>query len=262
MYSTLSSRYLTCAYAHLVLVSAIKHYERGKHLVYKDFEIVMCRETGSEKNEEKYACTVYDKNDLDHDNIIGRFSVTPERDYFGEIKAPLDHTVRSYVDENYHELNESRLNAENARLKSMLDGTIIVLSRFRHDMRLYDTLRRDVGMSDTEVMRYGTMFASPYARNSSVAQKISDYIASAAVEQSNVSFTGVTYDEINRRFGVYMQDDNLLQKEVSERLEKDHSDVIARASMTDKGIFLDTDISEDMSENNDESLEYTWDLAM
>ena len=230
-------------------------------MVYRDFEIVMRRETGGDNNE-KYACTVYDKNDLDHDNVIGQFSVVPERGFFGEMRSSLGRTVRDHVDKNYHELNESRLNAENARLSSMLEGAIVSLSRYKHDMRLYDTLRHEVGMSDTEVMRYGTSLASPYARHEDVAAKISDYIAGAAVEQTGNSFTTVTYDEINKRFKTYMQNDEHLKKEIGERLENDHSDVISRAVMLEKGVFLDIDVNENMSETNSESMTETWGLSM
>lgn len=214
---------------------------------YRGFEITASYDGGVERYNsaedrdeicEGYFCEVYPAGDDQYAEQLDAFCLAEGYEIPDTSDEALNAGIRKYVDDNYYLLQESKNEVKQKRSEELVGRLVCWLGESECGDELYDTLSKNIGMTDEEIRAAGFRSLAPFFDREQYAQTIADWLIEDGTQTTLSGSWIVHYGTIENRFGVNLQTDEELRNIVSHHLY-DSSDVVADFCMDTDKVDLD-----------------------
>lgn len=214
---------------------------------YRGFEITACDDSGVERYNsaenrdeicEGYFCEVYPAGDEQYADQLDAFCLAEGYEIPDTSDESLNAGIRKYVDDNYYALWESKNEVKQKRSEELVGRLVCWLGENESGAELYDTLSKNIGMTDEEICAIGFRTLAPFFDREQYAQTIADWLIEDGTQSTFSGSWLVYYGNIEKRFGVNLQTDEELRNMVSRHLY-DSSDIVADFCMDTDKVHLD-----------------------
>ena len=103
--------------------------------------------------------------------------------------------------------------------KNDLVGRLVsFLGESKQGAMLYDTLHKQIGMTDDEIRECGFRSLSEYFDKPSYAQTIAEWLVKVGTENTTSCNMIIGFEKVNERYGVNLYEDEFLCDEIVEQL--------------------------------------------
>lgn len=179
------------------------------------------RANGSAEECSGFCCQVYNGSDGLYENMLDEFELIIGRDIEDMSETEIDRGIILYIDENYERLHEAVSDDISNRNADLLGRLICYIGENESGEELYNTLSREICMTDDEIRKAGFLSLAPYFDKESYAQTIAEYLIDEGTADTFSGSYHFDYTEINERFGVALPVDDELLNMIVDSLDKD-----------------------------------------
>ena len=145
-------------------------------------------------------------------------------------KDALDSELRHIVDDYYDDIVSNENHYKLERYKELLGRAVTVIAEEQSPIKLYETLTDNIGLSDDEIRKIGFTYLAPFFDRDGYAQTIAEFITDYGTSETMSGNYLISFEEINKRFGVDLFHDEELLNKVMDSFDWD---VVSSLDITD-----------------------------